>query len=100
MGPSDDTNGRGESGADSDLPELELTFPCPWTYTVIGESEPRVRAAIASVVGDVEHTLEFSHASRTGKYQSLRLELTVDSDEQRLRIFRELHEHPDVSYTL
>jgi len=78
--------------------ELELTFPCAWSYTVIGEEDADVRAAIAAAVGDLEHTLEFSHESKGGKYRSYQLEVVVETDEVRLRIYRELHDSEKVRY--
>ncbi len=71
--------------------ELDLTFPSTWAYTIIGEDEPQIRDAIAEIVGVYEHTFVFSHQSRAGKYRSYQLEVTVPNDEERLRIFRELH---------
>ena len=80
--------------------ELELEFPCAWTYTVIGTDEARVRAVVASTVQDAEYVLNFSHESKNGKYRSLQLEVQVRDDEERLRIFRVLHEHSDIAYVL
>lgn len=80
--------------------KLDLEFPCPWTYTIFGADEELLRAAAAEIVGEAQHTLEFSHESKSGKYRSLHLEVTVTDDEHRLRIFRELHEHADVAYVL
>lgn len=78
--------------------KLELEFPCPWTYTVIGEDEPALQSAVASIVGAHEHTLTYSHTSKAGRYRSYQLVVTIPSDEERLRIFRELHGHDDVRY--
>jgi len=77
---------------------LDLAFPCPWTYTVIGEDELELRVAVTEIVGSLEHTFSFSHRSRAGKYRSFQLEVNVPSDEERLRIFRELHESDWVVY--
>ena len=80
--------------------ELELSYPTSWTYKVFGRDEACVRAAIASVVGGLEHTVRLSNRSRTGKYVSIEVEVTVRSNEERLEIFRRLHDHADVLYVL
>jgi len=80
--------------------KLELAFPCPWSYTVFGTEERLVRAAVASILPDQAYSLRFSHTSRGGKYCSMHLEIIAESDEQRLGVFHELREHPDVRYVL
>jgi putative lipoic acid-binding regulatory protein len=80
--------------------ELELTYPCTWSYTVIGRDELRMRAAVSAIVGQEDHTVRHSHQSRTGKYRSLALDVFVWSNEQRLAIFAALQAHPDVRFVL
>ncbi len=80
--------------------ELELTFPCTWCYKVFGPDERRMRAAIAAAVGELEHTVELSNRSRTGKYVSIEVAVTVPTNERRLGVFTALHEHEDVLYVL
>ena len=80
--------------------ELELTFPCTWSYKVFGQDEHRMRVAIGAAVGELEHTVELSNRSRTGKYVSIEVDVTVQANEQRLAIFTALHEHDDVLYVL
>ncbi|HED65062.1 MAG TPA: DUF493 domain-containing protein [Planctomycetes bacterium] len=79
---------------------LELTFPTPWTYTIFGTAEEAVRDAVRSIVTSLEHELTFSNASKTGRFLSFQLVVTVPSDEERLRIFRELREHDAVLHLL
>jgi len=80
--------------------ELEIDYPCSWSYTVIGRDEQRMRAAIAGIVGVADHTVTNSRQSATGKYRSLALEVFVWSDEQRLSIFSALYDHPDIRFVL
>lgn len=93
-------NGRRATDRPNPEPQLELSYPCTWGYTVISEGESQLRAAVAGVVGDLEHTFEPSNRSSRGRYLSFRLEVVVRTDEERLRIFRELHEHAAVRYVL
>ena len=94
MAPDDET------GSPIEGERLTLDFPCPWTYTVIGPDPDRLRTAIEGIVGDADHSITPSHESRHGKYLSLHLEVIVRNDEERLAIFRRLHDHADVAFVL
>ena len=91
--PQDDENPFGDA-------ELELTYPCPWTYTVIAETEEAARSAARGAVGALEHTFSFSRKSSGGRYLSFQLEVVVTSDNERLAVFRALQAHVDVRYVL
>ena len=79
---------------------LELDYPCTWSYTIIGASEEAIRRAVAELMGDRRHTLAFSHRSKTGKFCSLHLELTVDDEEHRMATYHALHGHADIRIVL
>jgi hypothetical protein len=81
-----------------DKPDID--YPVSWSYKVVGSDEERVRVAIVGIVGALEHTLEPSNKSRTGKYVSLALVVVVSDEAQRLRIGQELHLHADVKFVL
>jgi len=87
-------------GSPPEEPALDLTYPCPWTYGVIGRDEDALRAAIAEILGELEHTLRVKNHSSGGKYLTLEVEVVVPSNERRLELFRELHEHETVIYVL
>jgi putative lipoic acid-binding regulatory protein len=77
-----------------------IDYPCPWTFQLIGRREDHLRAAVAEVIGTQAHTLTYSHTSSQGKYCSMRLELVVADEAQRLAIGGALHGHPDVRFVL
>ncbi len=79
---------------------LDLSYPRVWTYKVFGRDEEALRRAITAVVGALEHRVEASNRSRTGKYVSLGVDVTVNTDEERLAIFRALHDHAEIMYVL
>jgi len=83
-----------------DQRNLDLTYPCSWSYTLFGKDEEQLRTAIAPLLVGLDHRIESSRRSRTGKYVSLSLEVTVRSNEERLGLFRQLHELPEVVYLL
>lgn len=78
----------------------EIDYPATWSYQVIGSDEALVREAVASVVLEREHSLRLTNTSRTGKYISLRLELTVVDEADRLAIFEALAAHAHVRIVL
>lgn len=83
-----------------DRRDLNLDYPCPWDYHIIGEDEHKLRIAVAGIVGNVEYVLSLANRSKKGRYLSLHLTLEVEDEEHRLRIFEELRQHADVRYVL
>ena len=73
-----------------------ITYPVRWTYKVIGGDEAWLRAAIGVIVGEVEHTISYSHTSRGGHDVSLTAEVMVESEDQRNHLFGELGGHADI----
>jgi len=80
--------------------QVEIEYPCAWTYTVIGHDRARIEEAVANVVGDVAYTLTLSHRSRHGKYCSLHLQIMVETESHRTGIFRALASHPAIRAVL
>ncbi|MFH2008538.1 MAG: DUF493 domain-containing protein [bacterium] len=80
--------------------KVELDYPCPWSYKIIGADESQLRALIAGLVGDRAHTASLSNRSRSGKYTSLTLSLTVTDEADRLALFESLSRHPAVKFVL
>ncbi len=80
--------------------QIELEYPCPWTYKIIGSIQEDLRQAVADVIGDLEHTLSFSNNSKTGRYLSLKLELVVQDEAQRLSIYELLSQHEAIKIVL
>lgn len=80
--------------------KLNLDYPCKWTYKVIGPHPEKLREAILEVLQKRASTIIPSHTSRTGKYHSLTVDLQVNSEEDRNRIYRGLKDHPEVKMVL
>ena len=81
-----------------DRPEID--YPGPWPFTIFGTSEELLRAAVAGIVGELEHTVAPSKKSRTGKFVSLNLEVIVIDEDQRLGIGKALSEHDHIGFVL
>lgn len=73
-----------------------IEYPRAWSYKVIGRVEVEVREAIAIVVADRTHSLEYSRASTKGTFVSLLLELVVQDESERNAIFVALQDHDAV----
>lgn len=80
--------------------ELELDYPCRWSFTVIGSDEARLRGAVAEVVGDTDHDLVPSRRSSGGRYLSLVLSLEVRDEAHRTAIWEGLAAQAVVKFVL
>ena len=83
-----------------DEPHLEIEYPAAWRYRVIGEDADALRAAIIDVIGSRECEVVEGNLSRTGKYTSVELRMTVDDEAHRYAVFNGLAEHPAVKMVL
>lgn len=79
--------------------KLEVTYPCQWSYRVIGKDEEKLRAVISNLISS-QHTIEYSKQSRAGKYCSLNVTVEVHSEENRLSIHESLKNHQDIQIVL
>ena len=82
------------------MTSLEIEYPCEWRYRLIGRSAEGVRAAVEAAVGERPHRLEPGHESRGGRYVSLTLTMTVESEAARLAIYHRLSEADAVRMVL
>ncbi|EKD70417.1 MAG: hypothetical protein ACD_46C00539G0005 [uncultured bacterium] len=77
-----------------------LTFPCDFTIKVFGlasdEFESAVYGIIHKHVVNVSDRVMQSRLSENGKYQSLSIQIHVESKEQLDQIYRELSASPQV----
>ena len=77
-----------------------IDYPCSWEYQAIGWDENSMREAIAEIMAHREHELRFSRSSRGGRYCSLLLVVTVESEDHRDAIFRALQGHRHIRMVL
>jgi putative lipoic acid-binding regulatory protein len=80
--------------------KLELEYPTEWQYRVIGSEEDLLRKAIDEVLLEMEYQLKFSNKSSSGKYISLEISTTVESEEIRNSIFQNLKSHTHIKMVL
>ena len=77
-----------------------IDYPCSWSYRVVGEDESALREAVARCVGARDHELAASNVSRTGRYVSLKLTCTVESEADRHAVYEALCVDPAIRHVL
>ncbi len=80
--------------------KLELTYPCSWSYKLIGYEKETIQKAIHDVILEREHNLTHSSASKTGKYVSMNLDLVIQNEDERNFIFEALKAHQNIKMVL
>ena len=70
--------------------KAKIDYPCRWIYKVIGTDKEQLQQLIKSLLQDCSYTVSLSHASATGKYHCLNLEVSVDSEDKRMAIYEAL----------
>lgn len=77
-----------------------LAYPRSWEYTLIGWDRQAIRAAVADVFIDLEHSLADAHGSRAGTYCAVRVQTIVRDEAHRNALFAALAAHAAVRMVL
>ncbi len=80
--------------------KLELTYPCSWSYKLIGHEKEAIQKAIHEVILEREHKLNHSNVSKTSKYISMNLDLLVHNEDDRNFIYEALKNHQNIKMVL
>jgi len=80
--------------------KVELTYPCSWSYKLIGHEKEAIEKAIHDVILEREHTLNHSNNSKTGKYISMNLDLIIQNEDERNFIYEALKKHSNIKMVL
>ena len=80
--------------------KVQIDYPCSWVYKVIGEDQQAVRLAITQIIEESRCLISHSNSSRTGKYHCLNVELVVQNEEVRNRLYQALKNHPAIRMVL
>ena len=83
-----------------DKQKLDLEYPCPWVFKLIGREQNELQGAIAEVVQARECLVSLSNSSSGGKYLCLDVELIVVSAEDREAQYLAFKGHPAVVLVL
>jgi putative lipoic acid-binding regulatory protein len=68
----------------------EITYPCEWSYKIIGNNIDKMLEAIENAVSGLIHDVTASNISKKGNYFSLNLTLTVPNEVVRDLIYQKL----------
>ena len=85
-----------------------ITYPCPWTYKVVGTDEDDLRRAVKVMLevcldtgsGERGFELGVSRTSSGGRYVSLKLTLEITSEQERNALYAGLKDCPEVKMVL
>ncbi len=68
----------------------EITYPCRWSYRIVGLSESGVRALVLEVIGTEDHTIHGVRPSSQGSYVAVKISVVVRDEDHRLDIYNRL----------
>ncbi len=78
----------------------DITYPCKWEYKIIGLTPEEMSEATSSILDGRKYNVNMSNVSRTGKYTSLTVSLTVENEEDRLAIFQKFSGDPAIKMVI
>ena len=85
---------------DDEKKKIQLAYPCPWVYKIIGPNEDEMRSAVAEIIRDHTYKVSLSHSSEKNKYHCLNVELSVENESQRTAFYEALKAHRAVKMVL
>ena len=78
----------------------EINYPCHWQFRLIGEERAAMVEAITTLTGIPADGIAEANVSSGGRYLSLKIELVVHDDDERLACYRLLAAHPAIRMVL
>ena len=63
----------------------EIDYPCQWSYRTIGLDVTVMKASVKQLMGDRVYT--YNEKNRKGKFISMELSLTVQTEDEREAVF-------------
>ncbi|NOR56044.1 MAG: DUF493 family protein [Sulfurovum sp.] len=81
----------------------DIEYPTKWGFKLIGRNKEALEKCIKDImkeVGEKEHICTLGNKSRTGKFHSYNASCTVDTEEERNKIFKYFEDHDDVDMVI
>lgn len=81
----------------------DIEYPTQWGFKLIGRDKEALEKCIKDIMketGDKIHTCTLGNKSKTGKFHSYNASCTVDTEEERNKIFKYFEEHDDVEMVI
>ena len=85
---------------DDEKRKLQLEYPCPWVYKVIGPDADEMKLAVAEIIRDRAYKISHSRSSEKSKYHCLNVELSVESESHRKALYEALKAHRTIKLVL
>lgn len=85
---------------DSSSQRPEITYPCEWSFKVIGEDVDRILSAIGEASLGLDYDVIPSNLSKNGKYFSFNFKLEVQNEVVRNLIYEKLQSSPDIKFVI
>ncbi len=81
----------------------EINYPTNWGFKLIGRDKEALLSCIKEImkeVGDKEHLCSLGNTSKTGKFTTYNASCSVESEEERNKIFKYFETHDDVDMVI
>ena len=78
----------------------EIQYPCRWQYRLIGEERTAIIAAVSAVTDITVCVISEGNVSSGGRYLSLSVEMTVNDEAERLRLYQRFAADPAIRVVL
>lgn len=80
--------------------KLQLRYPCPWIYKIIGTDPDEMKSAVGEIIRDRACSITLSRQSEKAKYICLDVEVMVESESHRQTIYEFLKSHRAIKIIL
>ena len=78
----------------------DIDYPTNWGYKLIGRDKKKLLSCIKEAMGKKEHLCSLGNVSKTGKFTTYNASCTVETEEERNRIFKYFEEHDAVEMVI
>lgn len=86
---------------DEKTPEKpKIEYPTQWGFKLIGRDKEALLTCIKEAMGGKEHLCSIGNASKTGKFHTYNASCSVETQEERDRIFKYCQEHDAVEMVI
>lgn len=81
----------------------EINYPTDWGFKIIGRDKDALEKCIKDIMqieGNKKHLCSMGNQSKTGKFTTFNATCSVESEEERNRIFKYFKDHDDVEMVI
>lgn len=78
----------------------EIHYPCRWQFRLIGEERAAIIQAVHAAVDSAACVVTEGNVSSGGRYLSINVEMTVNDEAERLRLYQQFASNPAIRVVL